>query len=93
MMIPMRKSIFVMIVCEFDGENVAVVRVLILGIASLLMFPEDESGESSQQEEEESEGAETDEHDPSDDYALTDEQLERRRLVFFLFLHLSSFGY
>lgn len=56
-------------------------RVFVSGIASLLMFPEDESGESSQQEEEESEGGETDEQDP-EDYALTDEQLERRRLVF-----------
>lgn len=54
------------------------VRVSVSGIASLLMFPEDESGESSQQEEEESEGAETDEQDP-EDYALNDEQLERRR--------------
>lgn len=55
-------------------------RVFVSGIASLLMFPEDESGESSQQEEEESEGGETDEQDP-EDYALNDEQLERRRLV------------
>lgn len=55
-------------------------RVFVSGIASLLMFPEDESGESSQQEEEESEGGETDEQDP-EDYALNDEQLERRRFV------------
>ncbi|KRT83810.1 hypothetical protein AMK59_4307, partial [Oryctes borbonicus] len=38
----------------------------------------DESGESSQQEEEESEAGETDEQD-TEDYTLTDEQLERRR--------------
>ncbi|XP_074027095.1 E3 ubiquitin-protein ligase hyd isoform X3 [Leptinotarsa decemlineata] len=42
----------------------------------LLLFPEDESGESSQQEEEESEAGETDEQD-TEDYTL-DEQLERR---------------
>lgn len=58
--------------------------MLVAGIASLLMFPEDESGESSQQEEEESEGAETDEQDP-EDYALNDEQLERRRYAIFYF--------
>lgn len=44
----------------------------------MLLFPEDDSGESSQQEEEESEAGETDEHD-TEDYTLTDEQLERRR--------------
>ncbi|XP_018572709.1 E3 ubiquitin-protein ligase hyd isoform X3 [Anoplophora glabripennis] len=44
----------------------------------MLLFPEDESGESSQQEEEESEAGETDEQD-TEDYTLTDEQLERRR--------------
>lgn len=44
----------------------------------ILLFPEDESGESSQQEEEESEAGETDEPD-TEDYTLTDEQLERRR--------------
>ncbi|CAG9865425.1 unnamed protein product [Phyllotreta striolata] len=43
----------------------------------MLLFPEDESGESSQQEEEESEAGETDEQD-TEDYTLTDEQLERR---------------
>ncbi|KAG5892960.1 hypothetical protein JTB14_015007 [Gonioctena quinquepunctata] len=43
----------------------------------MLIFPEVESGESSQQEEEESEAGETDEHD-TEDYTL-DEQLERRR--------------
>lgn len=48
------------------------------GIASLLLFPEDESGESSQQEDEESDAAETDEHD-QEDIPLTDEQLERRK--------------
>ncbi|XP_017768727.1 PREDICTED: E3 ubiquitin-protein ligase UBR5 isoform X3 [Nicrophorus vespilloides] len=44
----------------------------------MLMFPEDESGESSQQEEEESEAGETDEQD-TEDYSLTEDQLERRR--------------
>ncbi|KAK5646050.1 hypothetical protein RI129_004514 [Pyrocoelia pectoralis] len=44
----------------------------------MLLFPEDDSGESSQQEEEESEAGETDEQD-TEDYTLTDEQLERRR--------------
>ncbi|XP_044743814.1 E3 ubiquitin-protein ligase UBR5 isoform X2 [Chrysoperla carnea] len=48
------------------------------GIASLLLFPEDESGESSQQEDEESDAAETDEQDAEDAVALADEQLERR---------------
>ncbi|CAG9834089.1 unnamed protein product [Diabrotica balteata] len=43
----------------------------------MLLFPEDESGESSQQEEEESEAGETGEQD-TEDYTLTDEQLERR---------------
>lgn len=47
-------------------------------MASLLLFPEDESGESSQQEEEDSEAVETDEQD-TEDYTLNDEQLERRR--------------
>lgn len=44
----------------------------------ILLFPEDESGESSQPEEEESEAGETDEQD-TEDYSLTDEQWERRR--------------
>ncbi|XP_044752441.1 E3 ubiquitin-protein ligase UBR5 isoform X3 [Coccinella septempunctata] len=44
----------------------------------LLLFPEDDSAESSQQEEEESETGETDEQD-TEDYTLNDEQLERRR--------------
>ncbi|VEN44475.1 unnamed protein product [Callosobruchus maculatus] len=43
----------------------------------MLLFPEDESGESSQQEEEESEAGETDEQD-TEDYTLTEDQLERR---------------
>lgn len=46
----------------------------------MLLFPEDESGESSQQEEEESEAGETDEQD-TEDYTIADEQLERRRWV------------
>ncbi|KAK9872968.1 hypothetical protein WA026_020316 [Henosepilachna vigintioctopunctata] len=44
----------------------------------MLLFPEDDSAESSQQEEEESETGETDEQD-TEDYTLNDEQLERRR--------------
>lgn len=44
----------------------------------MLLFPEDESGESTQQEEEESEAGETDEQD-TEDYTISDEQLERRR--------------
>lgn len=67
------------VVCVSIGwMGVCTVCLYVSGIASLLMFPEDESGESSQQEEEESEAGETDEQDP-EDYALTDEQLERRR--------------
>lgn len=46
--------------------------------SGLLLFPEDDSAESSQQEEEESETGETDEQD-TEDYTLNDEQLERRR--------------
>ena len=49
-----------------------------VGIASLLLFPEDDSAESSQQEDDESEAGETDEQD-TEEFALTDEQLERRR--------------
>lgn len=49
-------------------------------LLGMLLFPEDESGESSQQEEEESEAGETDEQD-TEDYTLTDEQLERRRYL------------
>ncbi|XP_049822850.1 E3 ubiquitin-protein ligase UBR5 isoform X3 [Aethina tumida] len=44
----------------------------------MLLFPEDESGDSSQQEEEESEAGETDEQD-TEDYTLNDGELERRR--------------
>lgn len=57
----------VLCVCEFQNNALG-----------MLLFPEDESGESSQQEEEESEAGETDEQD-TEDYTLTDEQLERRR--------------
>lgn len=49
------------------------------GMASLLLFPEDDSGDSSQQEEDESEAGESDEMD-TEDMVLGDEQLERRRL-------------
>ncbi|KAK6633415.1 hypothetical protein RUM44_004018 [Polyplax serrata] len=48
------------------------------GIASLLLYPDDESGDSSQQEEEESEAGETDEQDATEDLTLSEEQLERR---------------
>lgn len=51
------------------------------GVNSILMYPEDESGESSQQEDDESEAGETDEQD-AEDFQLREEQLERRRLVF-----------
>lgn len=51
---------------------------IMTNLTGMLLFPEDESGESSQQEEEESEAGETDEQD-TEDYTLTDEQLERRR--------------
>lgn len=44
----------------------------------MLLYPDDESGDSSQQEEEESEAGETDEHDATEDLALSEEQLERR---------------
>ncbi|PSN30861.1 hypothetical protein C0J52_20667 [Blattella germanica] len=50
------------------------------GIASLLLFPEDDSAESSQQEDDESEAGETDEQD-TEEFALADEQLERRSLI------------
>lgn len=45
-------------------------------LGGMLLFPEDESGESSQQEEEESEAG-TDE--PDNEEYITEEQLERRR--------------
>ncbi|XP_012256943.2 E3 ubiquitin-protein ligase UBR5 isoform X2 [Athalia rosae] len=48
------------------------------GMGSILMFPEDESGESSQQEDDESEAGETDEQD-NEEFQIGDEQLERRR--------------
>lgn len=50
------------------------------GMNSILLYPEDESGESSQQEDEESEAGETDEQD-TEEFQIGDEQLERRRLV------------
>ncbi|TGZ52597.1 Uncharacterized protein DBV15_10853 [Temnothorax longispinosus] len=46
------------------------------GMGSILLFPEDESGESSQQEDDESEAGETDEQDNEE--FIGDEQLERR---------------
>ncbi|XP_011879183.1 PREDICTED: E3 ubiquitin-protein ligase UBR5 isoform X1 [Vollenhovia emeryi] len=48
------------------------------GMGSILLFPEDESGESSQQEDDESEAGETDEQD-NEEFQIGDEQLERRR--------------
>ncbi|XP_071872949.1 E3 ubiquitin-protein ligase hyd isoform X2 [Bombus fervidus] len=47
------------------------------GMGSILLFPEDESGESSQQEDDESEAGETDEQD-NEDFQIGDDQLERR---------------
>lgn len=52
------------------------------GMNSILLYPEDESGESSQQEDDESEAGETDEQD-TEEFQIGDEQLERRRLVDF----------
>lgn len=46
-------------------------------MASLLLFPEDDSGDSSQQEEDVSEAGESDDMD-TEEILLTDEQLERR---------------
>lgn len=51
------------------------------GMGSILLFPEDESGESSQQEDDESEAGETDEQD-NEDFQIGDDQLERRRYFF-----------
>lgn len=48
------------------------------GMGSILLYPEDESGESSQQEDDESEAGETDEQD-NEEFPVGDEQLERRR--------------
>lgn len=47
------------------------------GMGSIVLFPEDESGESSQQEDDESEAGETDEQD-TEEFQISDEQLERR---------------
>ncbi|KAK7870183.1 hypothetical protein R5R35_012737 [Gryllus longicercus] len=47
------------------------------GIASLLLFPEDDSADSSQQEDDESEAGESDDHD-TEEFTLAEEQLERR---------------
>lgn len=49
------------------------------GIASLLLYPEDESGDSTQPEDEDSEAGETDEQDGETEPPLPDgEPLERR---------------
>lgn len=77
-----------MLVRERECCNVHVkccISICIL-IKGMMLFPEDESGESSQQEEEESEAGETDEQE-AEDYILNDEQLERRRCVFVLFVY------
>lgn len=58
------------------------------GMGSILLFPDDESGESSQQEDDESEAGETDEQD-NEDFQMGDEQLERRRLVL---LHSNNYS-
>lgn len=50
------------------------------GMGSILLFPEDESGESSQQEDDDSEAGETDEQD-TEEFQIGDEQLERRRYL------------
>ncbi|XP_014208162.1 E3 ubiquitin-protein ligase UBR5 isoform X2 [Copidosoma floridanum] len=47
------------------------------GMNSILLYPEDESGESSQQEDDESEAGETDDQD-TEEFQIGDEQLERR---------------
>ncbi|XP_014299219.1 E3 ubiquitin-protein ligase UBR5 [Microplitis demolitor] len=47
------------------------------GIGSIVLFPEDESGESSQQEDDESEAGETDEQE-SEEFPIGEEHLERR---------------
>lgn len=47
-------------------------------MASLLLFPEEDSGDSSQQEDEESEAGESDEMD-TEELVLGVDQLERRR--------------
>ncbi|XP_034947480.1 E3 ubiquitin-protein ligase hyd isoform X2 [Chelonus insularis] len=47
------------------------------GMGSIVLFPEDESGESSQQEDDESEAGETDEQD-TEEFQIGDEHLERR---------------
>ena len=46
-------------------------------MASLALFSDDESGDSTGQEEDESDGGETDEQD-TEEFAFSDEQLERR---------------
>ena len=55
------------------------------GMGSILLFPEEESGESSQQEDDESEAGETDEQD-NEEFQVGDEQLERRRSLFNLLI-------
>lgn len=54
-------------------------RVHDTGIASLLLYPEDESGDSTQPEDEDSEAGETDEQDAEADPPLHDGELPERR--------------
>nr|CAD7394223.1 unnamed protein product [Timema cristinae] len=67
------------VVFEFRVWVIVEFQLVNVGIASLLLFPEpeDDSAESSQQEDDESEAGETDEQD-TEEFALADEQLERR---------------
>ena len=62
------------------------------GMGSILLFPEDESGESSQQEDDDSEAGETDELD-NEDFQMGDEQLERRRYLEFFDLNFKKKSY
>ncbi|XP_014221919.1 E3 ubiquitin-protein ligase hyd isoform X2 [Trichogramma pretiosum] len=52
------------------------------GMNSILLYPEDESGDSSQQDDDESDAGETDEQDAEEFLQIGDEQLERRRSVY-----------
>lgn len=65
------------------------------GMNSILLYPEDESGESSQQEDDESEAGETDEQD-TEEFQIGEEQLERRRFAsvkdLLLFFSFSPFS-
>jgi E3 ubiquitin-protein ligase EDD1 len=60
----------------YGGTSIRLQIGCIAGIASLLMFPEEDSVDSSQQDDEDSE-ADTEPLD-TEELALADEQLERR---------------